>query len=153
MPEDQLEAIRMGAGVHDVGKICVPAEILSKPGRLTDAEFSIVKSHAQVGFEILSRVELPWPLAKIAYQHHERMDGSGYPNGLAGDELVVEARVIAVADVLEAMASHRPYRPSLGMEKACDEIAAGAGTKYDQDVADACLAAVRAGAICLDVPR
>ena len=150
MPEDQIQAIRMAAGVHDVGKICVPAEILSKPGRLTDAEFSLVRSHAQVGFEILSRVEVPWPLATIAHQHHERMDGSGYPCGLAGDEVMIEARVIAVADVIEAMASHRPYRASLGMDKACAEISAGSGTRYDPDVVRACLAAVRLGTVSLD---
>lgn len=140
---ERIEGIRLGALIHDVGKIYVPAEILNRPGPLTDAEFTLIKSHSEVGFEIVEGVEFPWPVANMIRQHHERFDGSGYPDGLQGAAISLEARVLAVADVVEAMTSHRPYRPSLGMDIALDEIVRHRGTRYDPQVADACLRVVR----------
>ena len=122
LPMDKIDGIRMAGSIHDIGKLSIPAEILSKPTKLTDIEFSLIKEHSQTGYEMLKDVESPWPLAQIVYQHHERMDGSGYPRNLKGDEIILEARIMAVADVVEAMASHRPYRPGLGIEAALEEI-------------------------------
>ncbi|HUS88665.1 MAG TPA: HD-GYP domain-containing protein, partial [Desulfosporosinus sp.] len=139
LSEEQIDGIRLAGTIHDIGKICVPADILSKPGRLTEHEFGIIKEHPQVGYDILKEIEFPWPIAQIVYQHHERMDGSGYPQGLAGEEILLEARIIALADVMEAMASHRPYRPSLGTEKALEEISAHRGKYYDPSAVDACV--------------
>jgi len=139
LTKEQIEGIRMGAIIHDIGKIQLPAEILSKPGALTEAEFQLIKSHPESGFKILADVKFPWPVADIAYQHHERIDGSGYPRGLKGDEICLEAKVIAVADVVEAMGSHRPYRPSLGIEAALDEISKYRGSHYDEACVDACI--------------
>ena len=136
---DRVEGIRIAGYMHDVGKIGVPAEILAKPTRLSRAEFDLVKGHAQQGYEILKGVDFPWPVAQIALQHHERLDGSGYPQGLKGDAIIIEARIMSVADVVEAMASHRPYRPARGVELALAEIERGRGTAYDPVVADACL--------------
>lgn len=138
--EDQVAGIRMAAIIHDLGKVAVPSEILTKPGRLTRLEFDIMKMHPQVGFDILSKLTFPWPVADVALQHHERLDGTGYPNGLVGDEIRLEARIVAVADVVEAMASHRPYRPSLGITRALEEISRQKGSRYDPDVVDACTA-------------
>ncbi|MHB8053894.1 MAG: HD domain-containing phosphohydrolase [Candidatus Aminicenantales bacterium] len=135
----RIEGIRMAADIHDIGKIYVPAEILSKPGQLSDIEMSIIRTHSQVGYDILKNIEFPWPIAQIVYQHHERKDGTGYPNALKGDEILFEARIISVADVVEAMSSHRPYRPAPGTEKALNEIRRGRGMQYDADVVDACL--------------
>jgi HD-GYP domain-containing protein (c-di-GMP phosphodiesterase class II) len=117
-----------------VGKIAVPAEILAKPGRLTALEYELVKGHAQQGYEVLRGIDSPWPIAEVARQHHERMDGSGYPRGLKGEEILLEARILAVADVVESMGSHRPYRATLGLEKALDEIERNAGSLYDARV-------------------
>ncbi|MDO8673727.1 MAG: PAS domain S-box protein [Dehalococcoidia bacterium] len=139
LSEDRIHAINLAATVHDVGKIGMPAEILSKPGRLTSVEFALIKNHAQISYDILETIEFPWPIARIVLQHHERLDGSGYPSGLVGDEILLEARIIAVADVVEAMASHRPYRPALGIASALEEISKGSGELYDRDVAEACL--------------
>ena len=136
---NRVEGIRIAAGLHDIGKIGTPAEIISKPGRLTPNEFEFIKLHAQQGYEILKGVNFPWPLAQVALQHHERLDGSGYPQGLKGDAIILEARIIAVADVVEAMASHRPYRQALGVEEALGEIERGRGVTFDPAVADACL--------------
>ena len=136
---NQADGIYMAAVIHDLGKISIPAEVLSKPGRLTDVELSLIKTHPQVGYEILKTIRFPWPVAKIVLQHHERMDGSGYPQGLSGEEILSEARILAVADVIEAMASHRPYRPALGINKALDEIAQHRGALYDDKVVNACL--------------
>lgn len=133
------DGIRLGAEIHDIGKIHVPAEILAKPGRLTDTEYALVKEHAQVGFDILKGIAFPWPVADIAHQHHERLDGSGYPQGLKGDAICLEARIVAVADVVEAMAMHRPYRPALGVDAALAEIEKGKGRRYDPEAVDACL--------------
>ncbi len=136
---DRLEGLRVGGYLHDVGKIAIPAEILAKPTRLSELEYALIKEHAERGYEILKEVDFPWPVADIAHQHHERFDGSGYPRGLKGEAILLEARIIAVADVVESMASHRPYRPSLGIEKALQEIERGAGTSYDPQVATICL--------------
>jgi PAS domain S-box-containing protein len=143
LPEQSRRALRLAGQVHDIGKIAVPAEILSKPGRLSDMEFQLVRRHPQVGYEILSGIEFRLPIADIVHQHHERVDGSGYPQGLTGEQMLPEARILAVADVIEAMASHRPYRPALGIEAALEEVERGRGSVYDPDVVDACLAMVR----------
>jgi PAS domain S-box-containing protein len=139
LPEEKIEGIRMAGSIHDIGKLSIPAEILSKPTKLTSIEFSIIKEHSLKGYEMLKDVESPWPLAEIVYQHHERMDGSGYPRNLKGEEILIEARILAVADVVEAMASHRPYRPGLGIDAALEEIEKNRGAHYDNAVADACL--------------
>jgi HD-GYP domain-containing protein (c-di-GMP phosphodiesterase class II) len=139
LTEDQRESIYMAAAIHDIGKISLPAEILAKPIQLSDIEISLIQAHAQAGYDILKGIEFPWPIADIVLQHHERMDGSGYPQGLAGDNILLGARIIGVGDVVETMASHRPYRPSMGMDKALEEIAHHSGTLYDPVVVDACL--------------
>jgi putative nucleotidyltransferase with HDIG domain len=139
LPKDNTEAVRMAAVIHDIGKIHVPAEILSKPGKLSENEFRLIKLHPQAGFDILKNIEFPWPIAKIVLQHHERMNGSGYPSGLSGGAILIEARILAVADVVEAMDSHRPYRPALGIDKALEEINRNKGTLYDADAVDACV--------------
>ena len=137
--KERIDGIRMAGSIHDIGKLSIPAEILSKPTKLTNIEFSLIKEHSQSGYEMLKDVESPWPLAEIVYQHHERMDGSGYPRNLKGDDILMEARIMAVADVVESMASHRPYRPALGIDKALEEIEKNKGTLYDNTVADTCL--------------
>jgi len=139
LPADQIESIYMAAAIHDIGKISLPAEILVKPSQLSDIEISLIHAHAQAGYDILKGIEFPWPIADIVLQHHERMDGSGYPQGLAGDEILFEARIIGVADVVETMASHRPYRPSIGTDKALEEIASNRDILYDRLAVDACL--------------
>ena len=139
LPLDRVDGIRIAASIHDLGKISVPAELLSKPIKLTDIEFRLIQTHAQCGYDILKDIEFPWPVARTVLEHHERMNGSGYPNGLAGNELLMESRILSVADVVEAMASHRPYRPSLGIAAALNEIALHKGILYDPDVSDACL--------------
>ena len=139
LPQDRIDGIRMAGSIHDIGKLSIPAEILSKPTKLTNIEFELIKEHAHKGYEMLKDVESPWPLAQIVYQHHERMDGSGYPRNLKGEEIIMEARIMAVADVVESMASHRPYRPALGIDVALEEIEKNRGTSYDNAVADACL--------------
>ncbi|MGO8717367.1 MAG: PAS domain S-box protein [Smithella sp.] len=137
--QDKIDSIRMAGSIHDIGKLSVPAEILSKPTKLTDIELSLIKEHSRVGYEMLKDVESPWPLAEIIYQHHECMNGSGYPRNLKGDDILMEARIMAVADIVEAMASHRPYRPALGIEAALEEIEKNKGILYDDTVANACL--------------
>jgi PAS domain S-box-containing protein/putative nucleotidyltransferase with HDIG domain len=139
LPKDKIDGIRMAGSIHDIGKLSVPAEILTKPTKLSDIEFSLIKEHSRSGYEMLKDVESPWPLAEIVYQHHERMNGSGYPRNLKGNEILMEARIMAVADVVESMASHRPYRPALGIEAALEEIEKNKGIFYDDAVADACL--------------
>ena len=139
LSEEQIEGIRMAASIHDIGKINIPAEILSKPGQLSDIQYNMVKIHAQVGCDILREIKFPWPVAKIVLQHHERWDGSGYPEGLSGEEIILEARILSVADTVEAMASHRPYRVAYGIESALEEISQNRGTLYDPAVVDACL--------------
>ena len=137
LPPERIFVLHLAGAVHDIGKISIPAEILSKPGRLSDIEYSLIKQHPQAGYDILKGVDFPWPLAKFVLQHHERLDGSGYPVGLAGEEILQEARIIAVADVVEAMSSHRPYRAGLGLEKALAEIEGGRGILYDSAIVDA----------------
>jgi HD-GYP domain-containing protein (c-di-GMP phosphodiesterase class II) len=139
LTEHQVTGLRVAGGVHDVGKIAVPAEILSKPTRLSAAEFAIVKTHAQQGYEILKDIEFPWPIANAVWQHHERLDGSGYPLGLRGDEISLEARILAVADVVESMSTHRPYRPALGLDPAFAELESKSGALYDPSVVAACI--------------
>ena len=139
LSKDQVEAIRMAGIVHDVGKISVPAEILSKPTKLSDLEFSLIKGHSQTSYDILKDIDFPWPIAEIALQHHERLNGSGYPAGLKGEEILIEAQVLMVADVVEAIASHRPYRPALGIEVALDEISKNKGKLYNPAAVYACI--------------
>jgi len=139
LSEERLEGVWMAGMIHDLGKISVPAEILAKPGKLNEMEFSIIKNHAQVGFDILKNIDFPWPIAQMVLQHHERIDGSGYPQGLAGDDILWESKILGVADVVEAMASHRPYRPALGIEKALEEISNKANIFYPSDVVEACI--------------
>jgi putative nucleotidyltransferase with HDIG domain len=136
---DRIDGIRITGIIHDIGKIQIPAEILSKPKALTSIEFSLIKTHPQVGADILEAIEFPWPVEKIVLQHHERVDGSGYPHGLSKKDILLESRIIGVADVVEAMASHRPYRPALGIDKALKEISDNRSILYDKDVVDVCL--------------
>jgi len=143
LPEEQAGNIHMASLVHDLGKISIPAELLSKPSRLSETEFNLIKSHPQVGFDILKDVSFPFPLAEIVHQHHERRDGSGYPKGLSGSEILCEASILAVADVVEAISSHRPYRPALGIDVALEEISKNRGKLYDADAADACHELIR----------
>ena len=140
LSQEKIDGIRMAGSIHDIGKLSIPAEILSKPTKLSEIEFSLIKEHPQKGYEILKNVESPWPLAEMVYQHHERMDGSGYPRGLKGDDILIEARILAVADVVEAMASNRPYRPALGIDAALrgDREKQG-NTLRRRGSADACL--------------
>ena len=139
LPEAQVEGIRFAAEIHDIGKIYVPAEILSKPTKLTELEYTIIKTHPQAGYDILKNIEFPWPIAQIVLQHHERINGSGYPNALKNGEILLEAKILAVADVVEAMSSHRPYRPSFGLDKALEEIQLNRGRLYEPEVVDSCL--------------
>jgi PAS domain S-box-containing protein len=139
LPKEQVHGLYLASIIHDLGKIHIPAEILSKPGKLTDIEFSFIKTHPQAGYDILKDVEFPWPIAQIVLQHHERLDGRGYPQGLKAEQILLEARILAVADVIEAMASHRPYRPALGLDAALNEIAKNRGTQFEPVVADACV--------------
>jgi PAS domain S-box-containing protein len=142
---NRIQGLRLASTVHDLGKVNIPAEILSKPGKLTSLEYELIKTHSQVGHDILKPVEFPWPIADIVLQHHERLDGSGYPNGLKGDAILLEAKILAVADVVESMMSHRPYRPALGIDAALAEIRRGSGKVYDAAVVDACLKLLREG--------
>jgi PAS domain S-box-containing protein len=139
LPIDRIDGIRMAAAIHDLGKISVPAEILSRPTKLTNIEFSLIKTHSQSGYDILKDIDFPWPIARTVLEHHERMNGSGYPNGLTGDNLLMESRILSVADVVESMASHRPYRSALGIDAALNEISKNKRVLYDPEVSDACL--------------
>jgi len=143
LPDEQVHAIHLAGIVHDLGKIQIPAEILSKPGKITDIEFSLIRIHPQAGYDILKGIDFPWPIAQMVLQHHERLDGSGYPQGLKGDTILPEARILAVADVVEAISAHRPYRAGLGIETALDEITKNRGKYYDPQVVDACVALFR----------
>ena len=139
LPKDKIEGIRIASLVHDIGKISIPAEILNKPIKLSEMEYGLIKDHSQVGHDVLKSIEFPWPVARIVLQHHERLNGSGYPNKLKGDEIVLEARIIGVVDVIDAMSSHRPYRPALGIDAALEEISKNKGILYDPEVVDACI--------------
>ena len=150
LSEEQITGLLMAATVHDIGKIGIPAEILSKPGKINEMEFNIIKTHVKTGYDILKNIEFPWPIADIVLQHHERMDGSGYPNGLSGEKILLESKILAVADVVEAMASHRPYRAALGIDKALEEIVDKKGILYDADVVNACLKLFEQGSFKLE---
>ncbi len=143
MEESRIYGLKMAAKIHDLGKITIPSEILCKPGGLTPLEYELIKSHVQSGYDILKKIEFPWPIADIILQHHERLDGSGYPNGLKGDRIMTEAKIISVADVFETIASHRPYRPSLGTHSALEELRNKAGSIYDPDIAAICIQLVK----------
>ena len=138
-PKDKIEGIRIASLVHDIGKVSIPAEILSKPTKLNEIEYSLIKDHPQIGYDILKTVDFPWLVAQIVFQHHERIDGSGYPQGLKGDDILLEAKIIGTADVVEATSSHRPYRPALGIDAALEEISKNKGILYDPEVVDACI--------------
>jgi len=140
LPQQQIDGLRIAGLIHDLGKVTIPAEILCKPSKLTETEFSIIKNHPQVAHDILKKIDFPWPVADIVLQHHESLDGSGYPQGLKEKDILLEARILTVADVVEAMASHRPYRPALGIDRALDEVKFGKATRFDAAVVDACLA-------------
>ena len=139
LSKNEIEGIYIAAAIHDIGKISLPAEILSKPVPLSDIEISLIQAHSQTGYDILKGIKFPWPIAEIVLQHHERLDGSGYPRGLAGDDILMAARIIGVADVVETMASHRPYRPSMGIDKALEEVNQNKGVLYERLIVDACL--------------
>jgi putative nucleotidyltransferase with HDIG domain len=145
LSEEKTDRIRLAALTHDIGKIYVPAEFLNRPGALTEIEFNVIRLHPQVGFEILQPLDLDGPISEFVLQHHERLNGSGYPQGLRGDQIHLEAKVLAVADVVEAMSSHRPYRPALGLERALAEVEAGRGVTFEPEVVDACLDLFRVG--------
>jgi HD-GYP domain-containing protein (c-di-GMP phosphodiesterase class II) len=152
LAEDRIEGLFIASAIHDIGKVSLPAEILSKPSQLNSIEISLIQCHAQSGFDILKSVEFPWPVAQIVLQHHERLNGSGYPQGLSGEDILLEARIVGVADVVETMSSHRPYRPSRGLDKALEEISAQRGVLYDRDAVDACLALMQAGRFAFTSP-
>jgi putative nucleotidyltransferase with HDIG domain len=139
MSEFEVEGLRVAGDIHDIGKIYVPAEILSKPGQITAIEYGIIKTHPQVGYDILKTIKFPWPVAQIVLQHHERLDGSGYPLGLVSDQILKEAKILTVSDIVEAMSSHRPYRPAQGIDKALAEVVQNKGLFYDTDAVDACV--------------
>jgi putative nucleotidyltransferase with HDIG domain len=139
LSSDQIEGLNVAGQLHDIGKISVPSDILNKPGRLSYGELAVIRGHSQVSYNILKNIEFPWPVAQIVYQHHERLDGSGYPRGLKSKSILIEAKILCVADVVEAMASHRPYRPALGIDMALDEILKNRGTLYDPNVVDCCV--------------
>jgi len=139
LEETRVEHLVMAASIHDIGKMYVPSDILSKPGKLSDIEWAMIRAHAQGSYDILKDLEFSQPIALMALQHHERLDGSGYPNGLKGDQMLLESKILAVADVVEAMSSHRPYRPTLGLDQALEEISNNKGVLYDPDVVDTCV--------------
>jgi len=148
--EEDIKGIEVAATIHDIGKIAVPAEILTRPGRLNPAELEIVKTHAQAGHDVVADVPFPWPVAEMVLQHHERLDGSGYPNGVKAGDILMGSRIVAVADVVSAMSSHRPYRPALGLAVALDELQANSGRLYDSDVVDACVRLYSLNALPVD---
>jgi putative nucleotidyltransferase with HDIG domain len=139
LSDGTIEGIRLAALIHDIGKIQIPLEILSRPGKLDKFEFELIKKHPTIGYDVVGDIDFPWPIRQIILQHHEKIDGSGYPQGLKGEDILLEARILCVADTVEAMASHRPYRPSLGVEAAKNEITTHKGILFDSDVVDACL--------------
>ncbi len=139
LSRDIIESVNLAGQIHDLGKIAIPSEILNKPGRINEIEFSLIKTHSAIGYEIMKNIDFPWPIADIVLQHHEKLDGTGYPNGLKGEEILIQARIIAVADVLEAMASHRPYRAALGMDAAFGELQKNSGTHFEPEVVISCI--------------
>jgi len=153
LDDNQREGIRLAAAIHDIGKIGVPAEILTRPGELRPEERALLRIHPLTGYEIIAGIEFPWPIADMVLQHHERLDGSGYPNGLHNDEIILGARILAVADTVEAMTNHRPYRAALGFDAALAEMQSGRGIRYDADVVDACLGLADHGRLPLEHPQ
>jgi len=147
--DKRLRALKYAALLHDLGKVFIPAEILSKPGTLSDVEKSMVQLHPKYGYDVLRTIDLSWDVAEIVYQHHERLDGSGYPDHLTGDKLIPESRILAVADVAEAMVSHRPYRPALPLKKACEELERNADRLYDRTIAGTCIKVLNSGRLLL----
>jgi HD-GYP domain-containing protein (c-di-GMP phosphodiesterase class II) len=145
MEEHDVVGVRLAASIHDLGKLAVPVEILTRPGRLTELERAMVQGHCRDGYDIVAPIEFPWPIAEMILQHHERLDGTGYPDQLRGDEILPGARVIAVADVVDAMTAHRPYRPALGVDAAVQELTANRATLYDPRMVDACVHVLHAG--------
>ncbi len=143
LPDDQILGLQLASLIHDVGKIYVPAEILNRQRALTESEFALVRHHAQIGYDILKTIEFPWPVAEMVLQHHERLDGSGYPKGIKADEILLESKILATADVVEAMISQRPYRPAFSVDEALDEISINRGVLFDPQVVDVCLQAFR----------
>ncbi|KFZ45071.1 hypothetical protein KD27_01575, partial [Smithella sp. D17] len=139
LTNEQIDGIRMASMIHDIGKISIPSEILAKPTKLTELEFSLIKTHSQSGYNILKDIDFLWPVAQIILQHHERINGSGYPNGLTEEQILLESQILAVADVVEAISSHRPYRPAFGINIALNEITKNRGILYNPDIVDACL--------------
>ncbi|MCJ7665543.1 MAG: HD-GYP domain-containing protein, partial [Actinobacteria bacterium] len=139
LEENRIEAVRVSALIHDIGKVNIPASILSKPGKLTDIEFEMIKTHPQLSYDMLKNIDFPLPIVDIIIQHHEKLDGSGYPRGLKGKDIMLEAKILTVADVLEAMSSHRPYRPALGINIAVEEIKKNKGILYDPAVVNSCI--------------
>ena len=144
---ERTQGLRMAAAIHDLGKIMVPAAILNRPGAMTEHELAIIQLHPQAAYDILKDIDFPWPIAETVYQHHERLDGSGYPRGLKGDQIILEARILAVADTAEAISSFRPYRPSLGIDRALTELQAHRGTRYDETIVDVCVQALTKGKV------
>jgi putative nucleotidyltransferase with HDIG domain len=143
LSEEQISGIKTAGVIHDIGKMYVPADILSKPSKLSSIEMQLIRTHSQAGYDIMKDIEFPWPVARIILEHHERMDGSGYPKGLSSNDILPESRIIAIADVVDAMASHRPYRPTLGIDAALGEIEKNKGVLYDSDGVDVCLTLFR----------
>jgi putative nucleotidyltransferase with HDIG domain len=139
LDEERVHGLRLAAIIHDLGKVGIPVEILAKPGRLTPTQMSLVKEHVEIGYEIIKDVKFPWPIADIVRQHHERLNGSGYPRGLSAGLILLESKILAVADVVEAMATHRPYRTALGIDAALEEVDKGRGSLYDSGAVDACI--------------
>ncbi len=139
LPPVQLDGLRLAGLIHDIGKISIPSEILNKPGRLSEVEYNLIKTHSEIAYEILKDIDFPWPIADMVLQHHERLDGTGYPKGLKSDNILLEAKILAVADVVDAMAAHRPYRPSLGVDRALEEITRSRDRLYDSRIVEACL--------------
>ena len=139
LPPEQLDGLRLAGLIHDIGKISIPSEILNKPGRLSEVEYNLIKTHSEIAYEILKDIDFPWPIADMVLQHHERLDGTGYPKGLKSDNILLEAKILAVADVVDAMAAHRPYRPSLGVDQALEEITRSRDRLYDSRIVEACL--------------
>ncbi|MBT7951066.1 MAG: PAS domain S-box protein [Gammaproteobacteria bacterium] len=145
LTEDRIKGLQLGASIHDIGKIYIPAEILNRPGKLSAAEFEMIKTHSLVGYEIVQGIKFPWPVAEMIIQHHERLDGSGYPNGLKGEQIILEAQILSVADVVEAITSHRPYRPALGLDKGIEIIEEGKGKYFNPEVVDVCVKIIKRG--------
>ena len=138
LDRDTIEGLRVGSTLHDIGKVGIPAEILSKPAKLTSTEYDLVKTHSTMGYSVLREISFPWPVAEIVHQHHERIDGSGYPGGLKGDDILIQAQILGVADTVDSILAHRPYRAALGKDRAMEVVAEGAGTVFAQRIADAC---------------